>query len=797
MRGQQLHQIYCNFCIRFNLRQAASSKGASTGDKYCNPLVATQAPVGIGKSFLLDLLSSLKPDHIRAFCQRCEDPDCSCSTIQPEDLSKFKNELLKSKAIAVTFNNFAIPEIDDANPLLGLAIRIIYCHFIDPRVPFASVYEKSKAVQNYLADELTLFPAFLMKLFPDGLIIAIDELKFLGSVVAARLLSRLGGWLDSWPIHIIVTTLDATPILSKTLIDAKPSNRPIQWIPLGLISYDASINMVPPLPPNATKIQKRSRELLIRSVQGHPRLLEYITTLVKAGMDINYTTSNMLLIDKLLFAIRGYQDSSIFAIDLELIRKALINASVNINATLTVAHSSYTVHLLISQCTIMYTRPDSVANLIPVHLTPLSILYYCLRGDEGDTSNQEKLLKKHLKDLFVLPVERCDWGEFEILQATFEAVMRTIYCMGNQGSSSVAKTISEFYKLKQPLNEHEPKILFHEKQNIKFLERKLEDYSKEDLLSMFEGDLENQVLNTLWIPCPGQKGFDLICFEQLQTLTEAQKKQYEEMRKQEVDLEKETNNLLDDLYEEQKESSTPKKEVNEKIKKQLLIKRIIEVRKQAAKLNLVLLLGECKYSKNSTKKVWLDLNTIQKKQRLSTLATVGLRDVLPFMCSYLTFYSHRMIRSNVNRYGKSGRDEIFTYIVIDKAQLMNFYSPTLEHLHFSKEITKKVDLEEDANDARGIESNLLSTYTGEDLEWIKRMVGDLYNLLALEDGMIAEFFFCILVRRLIKHPNDTLRQSLAKIFAHLVLTVKNGPITTRRTIHNRLDLLPPLYEATD
>ena len=87
-----------------------------SGEKEANPLLATQASPGMGKSSLIDAICSLTEAQVR---------ELSPADSTPE----FHKAMSSSLGLTIDYNGIQSPlEIDVKHPVTGLAIRILHSY---------------------------------------------------------------------------------------------------------------------------------------------------------------------------------------------------------------------------------------------------------------------------------------------------------------------------------------------------------------------------------------------------------------------------------------------------------------------------------------------------------------------------------------------------------------------------------------------------------------------------------------------------------------------------------------------
>jgi len=256
--------------------------------RQLNPLVATQAAPGTGKSFYLDQIAKLRPE---------------------DEVVKEANgtDLVKSWIpIPVSYNQFSPIYTDRAHDLSlseGFAARMLFSYLMNlssakpetlynpsflpcvtPTLKSFGAAAPHKICDYFLADSKPFQKSSVLLL--------VDELLKVGPSAQVDFLSLIGELQDSYSIKLrsVITSLITSP-----LNDARAkSGRQILFVPLPLFSHEAVLSALDKFLDGVPKEKRLQFKVLVTDCAGHARTLEKLCRVWDSKTDFDSIQKEML-----------------------------------------------------------------------------------------------------------------------------------------------------------------------------------------------------------------------------------------------------------------------------------------------------------------------------------------------------------------------------------------------------------------------------------------------------------------------------------------------------------------------
>jgi hypothetical protein len=193
-------------------RQLRAKNLGNPADRLFNPLPATLATTGGGKSFFLTEIGELRPKDLLL----CEDEE-------------MREILQNSVAVSITFNSGfdVIPEVDGIHKSsLGIALRVLHSYFIDhTRLAFDTFVDLMKPLFDQLSLPLAIH--CVTKHSRKGVLLLVDEVtkSACGDNTVCNTILQIGNCLNTFSatqFNTVVTTLDPTAFIFIVILSITP-----------------------------------------------------------------------------------------------------------------------------------------------------------------------------------------------------------------------------------------------------------------------------------------------------------------------------------------------------------------------------------------------------------------------------------------------------------------------------------------------------------------------------------------------------------------------------------------------
>jgi len=256
-----------------------------------NPLVATQAAPGTGKSFLLDQLAELQPGD------RVLEKIAGASVLVASWIP-----------IPVTYNQFSAIDIDRKYSLSldqGLAARMLFSYLMDfslDKKATADLYSKFLsfitptfespsfgAQAPYLICDYILADSIRFK--KSSVLLLVDELLKVGNQVDS-LLKLIGEIQDKYSVQLrsVITSLDVSTLHNSQT----KSGRRVLFVPLPLFPHKDVLVALANYLARTPKDDRFEFQVLIADCAGHARTLEKLCSLWDSQRKFKYIQADLL-----------------------------------------------------------------------------------------------------------------------------------------------------------------------------------------------------------------------------------------------------------------------------------------------------------------------------------------------------------------------------------------------------------------------------------------------------------------------------------------------------------------------
>jgi len=368
-----------------------------------NPLIATHAPPGGGKSTFLDLVLSRSDEVLQQS--------------SPQMAQILKN----SVPITVTYNSQTPYQSfikADNLPEFSLCCRMLYSYYYT----YDSDFNKFLVWMQHYAQVLTLdgvVGCIRLDAGDKPILLGLDEVvsAFGKEVVdtnkVAQIVSKVGWCLNKYgsQFNAIVTTLDTVAVNAETTM----SGRPIAWIPLPRLTTKQSFELfqqelVDPSTPSYFRTA-------IGACGGHARTLESLKTFYAK----NKTTCCALEFQQFLLVFCEHLLSvNTLKLTLPLVLCALRNEPVALDFK--PINSAYSIRQYIRDGYYINNLVGTEVYVIPI-VSPLGLLHFA-RQVEFTTAAVEKKLSVCLTSM--IQINPTHWQDYEKFHANWEAVARLV-----------------------------------------------------------------------------------------------------------------------------------------------------------------------------------------------------------------------------------------------------------------------------------------------------------------------------------------------------------------------------------
>lgn len=381
------------------MQKRANNSSAHTA---YNPLIATHAPPGGGKSTFLDLVLSRSEEVL----QQC-----------PPPMAKI---LKSSVPIAVTYNSktpFNSSIEADNIPEFSLGCRMLYSYYYT----YASDFNYFLARMQHYAQVLTLDGVVQCIRLDAGnkpILLGLDEVvsafgRDVNIQKVTQIVSKVGLCLNQFGSHFnaVVTTLDTVVVKAETTL----SGRPIAFIPLPRLTTEQSVELFQQeLASPSTPSYFRGA---IVACGGHARTLESLKTFYTA------TKATCIALDYPRFLLLFCQDLlnvNVLRLTLPLVLCALRNKPVELEFRPT--SSACTIRQYIRDGYFINNLVGNEDYVIPI-VSPLGLLYFAQQAESTSAIVEQKLAACLTSMIQINPTH---WQDYEKFHANWEAVARLI-----------------------------------------------------------------------------------------------------------------------------------------------------------------------------------------------------------------------------------------------------------------------------------------------------------------------------------------------------------------------------------
>ncbi len=506
-RNEALKIVYGEFAKRYHHRHESPERAAV---KEFNPLVALQAAPGGGKSFFLDELCKLEEKDLSSLCE-----------------DEATREMLRNSVVlCVTFNSSTgyISTLDECEFEVGrldfgLAARMLWSYFISTQETSWPLFVKRLCSQLTRPPNMEEAYQCIRQHCQRPILLCVDELLRASrlhdpdSPVVRTILTAIGQLLSNdTEFNAIVSTLDASPVRREHT----SSGRRIAWVPLPALHLLDAISLFKDVlsSQDLSSQGRRCIKLCISDCNGHPRSLERLAVTLNNSRGLALAGDYVSIMN-----ILAKEMSNLYPLlEIQYVKLALQGkpCPLAMEVPIQEGRECPTVASLVSQGVFINALEEAdEARVIVPRLSPLLLRRYALSLAANDQPIAKCLT-------FMLATESNFSGlTYEQFHAWWEVLRRHLLPSSTSSSSSSSSqpaglmtTLSKWYGLATS-SEYgtDPAFIVRPKAGVLLLDDVFPPSSADVMAS---GHLLSfdALTNNVLLPKAGNKGFDMVIFEQ-------------------------------------------------------------------------------------------------------------------------------------------------------------------------------------------------------------------------------------------------------------------------------------------